>query len=97
MNGLPHGRTLADIQEAAEKAARYTYLDSVSYADRYDEAWSGIVELLYTSNHPPSDWELLRAGQRALSDMVRQWGRHHGYDDRTQTWHRSDRIIPRHH
>jgi hypothetical protein len=84
MSGLPYGRTLADIQQAAGKAARYTYLDSVSYADRYDEAWSGIVELLYTSTRPPSDWELLRAGQRALSDMVRQWTRHRGYDDRAE-------------
>lgn len=77
---LPHGRSLAEIHRAAQAAARYTVADAVSYPDRYDEAWSAIVETLYTGRESPSDWEMMQSGRAAIFDIVRQHKHHHGFD-----------------
>jgi DNA-directed RNA polymerase specialized sigma24 family protein len=84
-SGLPYGRTLADVEHAAQMAARYTVVDSISYADRYDEAWSAIVEDLYGSDHPPADSALIQAGRRGIFEMLRAHQQNHGYDQRAES------------
>lgn len=82
MTGLPYGRTLAEVQRAAQFAARHTCVDVLSYAGRYDEAWSAVVALLYASPHPPADSALVQAGREGLYALIREHRHHHGHSHR---------------
>ena len=71
---LVWGYSMARIDRLADEAARKTsggpgrLLDPV---DAREEAWSGIVDLLYLTPEKPSEWSLVDAGARAIDDLVR--------------------------
>ncbi|MHA4817160.1 hypothetical protein ACXZ65_22685 [Streptomyces aculeolatus] len=50
--------------------------------ERFDVAWSAIVELLYASDTPPETHEVIGAAWRALTDDIATARRSHGLDPR---------------
>jgi hypothetical protein len=76
---LWHGYTLTDIDDTARTAARIAYGRHIlDPADCYQTAWSAIVELLATTQEPPTRHRLIYSGATAVSrasqDHRHTWG-----------------------
>lgn len=77
---LRHGYNLADIDRLARASLWRAWGLHLDYSERYDLAWSGIVEHLYAAGEPPTPSEMIGAGQDAIGVHVRDEARHHGQD-----------------
>jgi hypothetical protein len=76
---LRHGYTLADIGGIARQAVDRCRAQVLDQSDRYDLAWSGIVEHLYAAETAPERVDLILAGQRAIWDEIDDRTRDAGY------------------
>lgn len=76
---LAHGFTMAEIEKLTFRAfhlsSRFFIPDA---SERWEAAWFGIVEHLYSSEERPWPHELLEAGAAAAQAAARERGRHHG-------------------
>lgn len=77
---LAHGYNLADLDRLTRAAVWRVWGLHLDYRERYDLAWSGIVEHLYSSAEPPTPAELIGAGQDGIGGHVRAEARAHGRD-----------------
>jgi len=80
---LRHGYNLADLERFTRMAiSRVRGVFALDPDERYEVAWSAIVERLYTApdEHPPTPWDLVFAGQDTLSRHVEVDMREHGLD-----------------
>lgn len=77
---LRHGYNLADLHRLTKMAIWRVWGLHLDYQTRYDLAWSGIVDLLYATDEPPTPGDLIFAGQDAIGTHVRDDMRHHGRD-----------------
>lgn len=77
---LAHGYNLADLDWLTRAAVWRVWGLHLVYQERYDLAWSGIVEHLYSSTEPPTPAELIGAGQADIGSQVRADARHRGRD-----------------
>lgn len=77
---LAHGYNLADLDWLTRAAVWRVWGLHLDYQERYDLAWSGIVERLYSSAEPPTPAELIGAGQDGIGGHVRAEARAHGRD-----------------
>jgi hypothetical protein len=75
---LTHGYTLADINRIAASATRHAGTYMCDTADRYQMAWSAIVEHLYAVDVPPAERELWHRGRHAIWAAIRDDRRIHG-------------------
>ncbi len=83
---LRFGFTLDDVGRLTYAALRYdTVTRSLDAGDRYEAAWFGIVERLWTAGEPPTRGELIHTGRLALNDLANDYRRIHGFPD-------SDRV-----
>ena len=80
---LAHGYNLADVDRLTRAAVWRVWGLHLDYQERYDLAWSGIVEHLYSSPVAPDPGELIGAGQDAIGEHIRADARHHGLDHHT--------------
>lgn len=80
--GLRHGFTLDDLDRITRSAVVADRSMAMDYRDRYDTAWSGIAEALYSADVAPSWQQLVQEGWQAIYAEVRDTYRHHGYRDR---------------
>jgi DNA-directed RNA polymerase specialized sigma24 family protein len=76
---LRHGYTLTDLHQLARLAVHTAGAMAGDWHDRYDTAWSAIVEHLYTTVTPPARYDLVRAGQLGIYAVVDGDRQHHGY------------------
>lgn len=87
---LRHGYNLADLERLTRMALTRNWGTGYDYRTRYETAWFGVVERLYTApdDEPPTPKDLVFAGQDAISrfamDEMRHHGRAHGKDLSTQ-------------
>lgn len=75
---LRHGYNLADVHRLTKMSIWRIWGLHLDYQTRYDMAWSGIVDLLYASDEPPTPGDLVFAGQDAIGIHVRDDMRHRG-------------------
>src|SRR6266436_24045 len=76
-----HGYTMAGLNGLAVKAVYEARWQQVaSFAERYDIAMGGIVERLYAGEERPAPSDLIKAGEMAVREHVRQEFRTHGAD-----------------
>jgi hypothetical protein len=75
---LAHGYTLRDVNGIARSAVVTAGYATSNFADRYDEAWSAIVEALYAADAAPGRQELWYAGLDAVHAAIRDDRRHYG-------------------
>lgn len=68
---LRHGYTLDDVERLAASAVKANPTMACDVQDRYEEAWSAVVECLYAAEQPPPEHELIAAGAAAIRDLVR--------------------------
>lgn len=81
---LRYGYTLDDIHHITASALRADRSLAMDYRDRWDIAWSAIVEHLYGSDSFVPTWEqMVRVGWQAIYRAIKDEYRHHGYQDRT--------------
>ncbi|GAA0550037.1 hypothetical protein GCM10010172_35120 [Paractinoplanes ferrugineus] len=78
MTTLRHGYTLHDLHELAKSATGAAGLSVTDYRERFDEAWSAIVEHLFTAEEAPTGRDLWYAGLNAIRDAWTTTRRHHG-------------------
>ncbi|GIE30144.1 hypothetical protein Ait01nite_031890 [Actinoplanes italicus] len=78
MTDVLHGYTLHDLNGLAKSAAITASPSAAGYDDRYDEAWSAIVEHLFTVEQPPTGRDLWYAGLNAVRHAGATDRRHHG-------------------
>lgn len=76
---LRHGYTLADVSGIAKQAVDRCLGAALGRVDRYELAWSAIVEHLYAADDPPDRIDLIFAGQRAIWDELDERTRDAGY------------------
>lgn len=74
---LRYGYNIADVNRLARLAA-YRVASWDSLAERYDIAWSGVVEHLYSAVERPDDWDLIWAGVTQIRKHYETETRHHG-------------------
>lgn len=76
---LVHGYTMAQVERAAAKAAATNSSHSpLSWDDRYEAAWMGVVEALYGEVTRPDFAALVLAGLKAVSDENHAYRQAHG-------------------
>ncbi len=63
---LRHGFSIADIDHIARSAARNAGAYASDFAERYDLAYTAIVETLYAADEPPTEHELFATGRNAI-------------------------------
>lgn len=68
---LRHGYTLDHLQALTHIAVKLTGPMAADYSARFDAAWFGAVELLYSSTDAPARTDLIAAARRALQNFVR--------------------------
>lgn len=68
-----HDYSMAKIDELAHRAARKarSAAELLDHVEAREEAWNGIVDVLYSSPEKPSEWSLVDAGARAIGERVR--------------------------
>lgn len=74
---LVHGFTMADVERAAHIAANQA-VRLMPYWDRYDLAWSGVVEHLYSATEAPTRRELINHGLEAVNSETLSHLQQHG-------------------
>lgn len=79
---LKHGYNIADVHRLAHVALRRLVGGRLDYQSRYELAWSGIAECLYTApdDQPPTPPDLIAAGAYSVSRHVQSEMHHHGRD-----------------
>ncbi|MFC4048374.1 hypothetical protein ACFOY4_01650 [Actinomadura syzygii] len=78
---IRYGYNLADLHEIAMAAVKRGSRSWVVPAnDLYEAAWSAIAECLCTAEEPPTSYELIGTGMKAVSEAIRQGERCHGWD-----------------
>lgn len=82
MTNAMRGFTLHDINSIARSATIAAGFAASNFADRYDEAWSAVVETLYAASTDPGRRELWYAGLNAVHAAIRDDRRHYGAFDR---------------
>lgn len=76
---LVHGYTMADVDRAAAKAAASNSSRSpLPWEDRYEAAWMGIVEALYSATAHVDFPALVLVGLKAVSDESHAYRQAHG-------------------
>jgi hypothetical protein len=75
---LRHGYTLTDVGHMTRRAALSSRWTFMRYEDKADLARFAIVEFLLTCEEPPGFWDLVNAGERAISRWVESEGRYRG-------------------
>ncbi|MFF4240455.1 helix-turn-helix domain-containing protein [Actinomadura geliboluensis] len=80
---LRYGYNLADLDRLAKYATRRVFGVTVDPRDRFEVAWTAIVEHLYTAADRPDPSDLITAGQQAISRHHRTELHHHGVQQRT--------------
>lgn len=89
-HSLRHGYNLADLERLTRMSLTRCWGTGYDFRTRYETAWSGVVERLYTApdDEPPTPKDLVFAGQDAISrfaiDEMRHHGRAHGKDLSTE-------------
>lgn len=71
VDSLRFGYTLNDLDRIARTAVQIRWTMAMPSLDRYSIAWSAIVEALYSAETPPSNRDLVAAGQAAIRNEVR--------------------------
>lgn len=79
---LRHGLTLDDLDRAAAIATRINGHMAGDLAERYDIAWCGAAEHLYSAVGPLSRDDLVRAGSESINDWMRDTISSHGISRR---------------
>ncbi|MFW6721228.1 hypothetical protein ACHZ98_13910 [Streptomyces sp. MAR4 CNY-716] len=80
---LRFGFTLAQVNRMAMHAVlRHRGNHSAHMDERFDIAWSAMVEFLYVSDAPPEPHEVIGSAWRALTDDIAKNRRSHGLDPR---------------
>lgn len=79
---LRHGYTLDHLHFIARRAVSASMARAMDYTDRFESAWSGVIDHLYACNERPSSLELIQAGEAAITQMIRTEYRHYGYAGR---------------
>lgn len=77
-----HGFTLDHLHHIARWAVNSSLAKAMDYADRFEAAWSGVIEYLVACEEAPSSLDLIQAGEQSLARMIRDEYRHHGYAGR---------------
>lgn len=77
---IRHGYNLADIDQIVRKALWRGWMTAIPFADRYDIAWSAVVEHLYVAGVRPERTALARAAEAAISKTRYDDWRHQGFD-----------------
>lgn len=102
--GIRYGYTMRDLDALARSVVsnNRTWWPAGDRDDLHAAAWHGIVEHLYTADHPPRRTELMEAGRVALAADVKATMRHRG--DRRDTrnngaryamyWEWAGRAVP---
>lgn len=80
---LRHGYNLADLDQLAKFATRRVFGATIHPRDRYDLAWSAIVEHLYTAATRPDPSDLITSGQKAIARHHEIELHHHGVQQHT--------------
>lgn len=75
---LRHGYTLDDLDRLARVAVQVHWTMASDIQDRYAEAYGAVVEHLYSVPDPPTERDLIAAGQAAIKSWVRGTHRTHG-------------------
>ncbi|GIE29988.1 hypothetical protein Ait01nite_030330 [Actinoplanes italicus] len=78
MTALVHGYTLNQVGDIARSAVVAAGYAPSNFADRYDEAWSAVVETLYSADAAPDRQALWYAGLDAVHAAIRDDRRHYG-------------------
>jgi DNA-directed RNA polymerase specialized sigma24 family protein len=76
---LRHGYRLADLHAITRLAVHVAGRLATDWHERYDTAWSGIVEHLYAAIDPPTRQDLVSAGRLAIYAVVDGDRQAHGY------------------
>jgi len=79
---LRFGYNLGDLAAATTAALQRCGPMGSGYAERYEVAWPGVVELLYAADTAPTFWELAFAGQDAVRAWLQQEAHAHGVGPR---------------
>jgi hypothetical protein len=75
---LAYGYTLIDVNGIARSAVVAAGYAPSNFSDRYDEAWSAVVETLYAADTAPDRQVLWYAGLDAVHAAIRDDRRHYG-------------------
>lgn len=78
MMELGHGYTMDDLHRLARTAVAGAWAQAGDYVERYETAWGGIAEALYTADEPPPASRLVHAGWIAITDAALDDSRHRG-------------------
>ncbi len=78
MSTLVHGYTLHDVNGIARSAVVAAGYAPSNFVDRYEEAWSAVVEALYSADAAPDRQALWYAGLDAVHAAIRDDRRHYG-------------------
>jgi hypothetical protein len=76
---LRHGYRLGDLHAIARLAVHVAGRLATNWYERYDTAWSGIVEHLYAATDPPTRQDLVSAGRLSIYAVVDGDRQTHGY------------------
>jgi hypothetical protein len=87
---LRFGYTLGDVAAATTSALQRSGPMGSGYAERYEVAWPGVVEHLYSAETAPTFWELAFAGQQAIRAWLTQNAHAHGVGPRRGRDHNPD-------
>jgi hypothetical protein len=103
---LRFGYTMPDIDRIARGAVNVAFPRGLDYGDRYDAAWYGVVEHLYTAEEKPTRRDLVTAGAHAVNDLAKDYYHTWGMADRNlyggdgtmpafqRYWHLFRRVTP---
>jgi hypothetical protein len=81
---LPHGYTLAQVEDAARVALHLCRTHVTTVDDAYDAARFAIIEHVYTATAPPERNQLIRLGRRAIVQYLNDEARHRGIPHRAE-------------
>lgn len=77
---IRHGYTLTDIHSLTKLAVNTAKSwFAMDYTDLMETAWFAIVEQLHMAEHWPPRHDLIRAGQQAINNLVKDEMHHAGY------------------
>lgn len=76
---IRHGFTFAQLDRIAALATNTGRSLVMHYQDRRDEAWSAIIEHLYTADEPPTAHHLVEVGRNAIYALIRSERREQGF------------------
>jgi DNA-directed RNA polymerase specialized sigma24 family protein len=79
---LRYGYTMAEVQRLAQSAAANNHTMAADHRDLVHAAWSAIIDLLYTTEQPPTRHDLATAGRAGIWRLVKDHRQTYGYRDR---------------